>query len=596
MARDRMRIGTRVLFSHAIILGALGGFFFFYVASLQSLQSEITKRATTSIAIASKTLNQMTSSFTQNLEAYTRREALATQDMLTAHQTAARQALAATQEKLLRQIATQTEAAAKQKNSVSLTPPPITLKTREKLAAMQIALAEKKDFFAAYAIARAQARFEQNLASVTAQSPTTSAARTSSQETITREYDDIDLLLRELLGQWMRQAQPPEARFRQMLSELLGLVGRSRQELTTLINTSTSDALPVASPQATTASPAVELPILLFSDASAEEESAKLLRSTAFKQQLETQAENTRVLLAETLSGTQTFFLDAIAALLQRGEAIGAAALGISALFTLFIARNVGVVLRQRLLHPLGEITQQAEDEAQRVASLIRQAESKFSAQNDVTRQISTAIRAALTTAETVAQTSNQNHKLTKDAVAFLQAAIRDLSALDRLIRTISENSHNISRVAEVMTHIANQTNMLSLNATLEAARLGERGKGFVTVAEDAHKLAEEAVNSAEEVAMIVDAANTETEKVAAISRDINSDMNKMSEAFRQIERFSAAIGAAGAELRVGTPKIDGALQNLTRLNEDEAVQALLPATHSLIKIVNSLPSIIRPV
>ncbi|MBY6270395.1 methyl-accepting chemotaxis protein, partial [Parageobacillus thermoglucosidasius] len=87
-------------------------------------------------------------------------------------------------------------------------------------------------------------------------------------------------------------------------------------------------------------------------------------------------------------------------------------------------------------------------------------------------------------------------------------------------INSLQQSARDIARINNIVTEIADQTNMLSLNASIEAARAGEHGRGFAVVADEVRKLASQTKKS---VADITNILNDLNQKVGAISESINS-------------------------------------------------------------------------
>ncbi|NPA12047.1 MAG: hypothetical protein GXO62_07380 [Epsilonproteobacteria bacterium] len=134
----------------------------------------------------------------------------------------------------------------------------------------------------------------------------------------------------------------------------------------------------------------------------------------------------------------------------------------------------------------------------------------------------------------------NANHKLenAKQKIIHLTSEVQEVSAeeveLAQRIHTLSEEANSVKNILEVINDIADQTNLLALNAAIEAARAGEHGRGFAVVADEVRQLAEKTQKSLAEINStinsIVQAINEVSESIAQESNRIQALSNEANE------------------------------------------------------------------
>ena len=148
----------------------------------------------------------------------------------------------------------------------------------------------------------------------------------------------------------------------------------------------------------------------------------------------------------------------------------------------------------------------------------------------------------------------------------------------DAMIQSLYERSKEVSAILDVITQIANQTNLLALNAAIEAARAGEHGKGFAVVADEVRKLAEQSQKSAGEIMEIVQGIQRDTENSVHIMARVTDDVqagvqvsNEAIEKFNQILQGTKEITPQMQEVSATAQQMSAAVQQVTAANHELA-------------------------
>jgi len=166
------------------------------------------------------------------------------------------------------------------------------------------------------------------------------------------------------------------------------------------------------------------------------------------------------------------------------------------------------------------EISSTAESLAASSQEQSAQADEVASAVEEMSRTVTENAMSATRTAE-VAQTNGQIAKEGADVVKQTVAKMRDIanvvknSAIN--IQKLGDSSKEIGEIISVIDDIADQTNLLALNAAIEAARAGEQGRGFAVVADEVRKLAERTTEATKQIATMIKGIQNETEQAVQV-------------------------------------------------------------------------------
>lgn len=145
---------------------------------------------------------------------------------------------------------------------------------------------------------------------------------------------------------------------------------------------------------------------------------------------------------------------------------------------------------------------------------------------------------------------------------------------------TTNESAQKIHEAADMITDIAEETNLLSLNASIEAARAGEQGRGFAVVAAQIQKLAEQSNESAQQIGDIIRTLMEDSQKAVAIMGDVKEIMLKQSE---HVERTKDAF----VEIQSG---VDQSIRGMEVISEK--TQEMDRARKGVIDVVQELSAI----
>ena len=160
----------------------------------------------------------------------------------------------------------------------------------------------------------------------------------------------------------------------------------------------------------------------------------------------------------------------------------------------------------------------------------------------------------ATESAQTCNQEAQQGMSIVSDTIASINSVASELQNAAETVQSLEANTEKMSSIIEVIKGIAEQTNLLALNAAIEAARAGEQGRGFAVVADEVRTLASRTQESTEEIHNMIEQLKTGTQQAVNVmnrsQEQANQSVEKSSEADRSLKRIN---DAADSILQINT-------------------------------------------
>ncbi|WP_445261518.1 methyl-accepting chemotaxis protein [Pseudomonas sp. RL_105y_Pfl2_101] len=194
-------------------------------------------------------------------------------------------------------------------------------------------------------------------------------------------------------------------------------------------------------------------------------------------------------------------------------------------------------------------------------------------------------------------QAEDGQHVVDKTIAAMqqLSAKISDSCAN---IETLNSNTVNIGQILEVITSISQQTNLLALNAAIEAARAGEAGRGFAVVADEVRNLAHRTQDSAKQVQKMIEAlqvgareavltmtdSQRQSESSVGIANQAGERLGSVTQRIGEIDGMNQSVATATEEQTAVVESINVDITEINTLNQEgvENLQATLRACADL--------------
>ena len=216
------------------------------------------------------------------------------------------------------------------------------------------------------------------------------------------------------------------------------------------------------------------------------------------------------------------------------------------------------------LVESLGSASTELEASATTMTKTSDLAKSVSDSAASASREVTENIQAVAAATEEITASVNEIGRQVHESTRIAGTAVSQAQKTDESIAKLSRAADRIYDVVKLITEVAEQTNLLALNATIEAARAGEAGRGFAVVASEVKALATQTAKATGEISAQIDDMQLATTETVAEIREITSTITLISE-------VSAAIAAAVEQQGAATQEIARNVQKSAELSTQVA-------------------------
>lgn len=218
----------------------------------------------------------------------------------------------------------------------------------------------------------------------------------------------------------------------------------------------------------------------------------------------------------------------------------------------------------QRVFQSANSLNQKADEQLNQTININDTTTQMAHSANQMTQSI----QAGSDSAERASQSAKQSLLVMQGMLEGVSLSSQQIESTADVIAQLDEDTKNVGTVVDVINSIADQTNLLALNAAIEAARAGEQGRGFAVVADEVRTLASRTQQSTEEIKGII--ATLQERALNAVS-SINSGKESVSQSAESIKEASQSISKVDesvAEITQRNAQIMEALQEQLAFND----------------------------
>lgn len=317
---------------------------------------------------------------------------------------------------------------------------------------------------------------------------------------------------------------------------------------------------------------------------------AAIVRSKEEEEYLKRQVNRISVVLEAMYNNDLSHQLD-----VEREDAVG----------KLITVLNTTILGLRRMIAQIGQTSSRVARSFEQIATASREVANRSTQQANQTNEVASSIEQMTTTIAETAQNINQTTKLANETIKVAQVGqstvLSTVDGMKRIAEIVTEttgtidklgkSSAQIGEVVQVIEEIADQTNLLALNAAIEAARAGEAGRGFAVVADEVRKLAERTQKATKEIGKTIRQIQQDTETAVEAAQSgsdqVRSGIQLAEDAGKALETIVSSIRNVGDMIYQVAAAAEE--QSVTAEHISKNIDSISDVTNSNLHIVQNV-------